>query len=83
MIEKKGDKKESFARFSITNYKKLATINTLLSKYRKYNKILKELEEGLLLLKYLEDDYKIVLNELKKLKIDLIYIINKVELKTL
>ena len=83
MVEKKGDKKESFVYFSITSYKKLATINTLSSKYRKYNKILKEFKEDLSLLKHLEDDYKIVLNESKKLKIDLIYAINKVESKTL
>ena len=83
MIEKKEDKKESFIRFNIISYKKLATINTLSPKYKKYNKILKEFEEDLSLSKHLKDDYKIVLNELEKLKIDLIYVINEIELKTL
>ena len=83
MIGKEGDKKESLARFSITSYKKLMTINTLSSKYKKYSKIFKELEEGLSLLKHLEDDYEIVLNEPEKLKIGLIYVINEVESKTL
>ena len=83
MIGKEEDKKGSFARFSITNHKKLAAINILSSEYKKYNKIFKELEEGLLLLKHSEDDYKIILDESEKLKIDLIYIINEVELKTL
>ena len=83
MIGKEGDKKGPFAYFSITSYKELAAIDTLSPKYRKYNKILKELEGGLSLSKHLKDDYKIILNELEKLKIDLIYIINEVELKTL
>ena len=83
MIGKEEGKKESFARSNITNYKKLATINTLSPKYKKYNKIFKEFEEGLSLLKHLENDYKIVLNESEKLKIGLIYTINEVELKTL
>ena len=83
MVEKKGGKKGSLTRSSITSYKELAAINTLSSKYRKYNKIFKELEEDLSLLKYLEDNYKIVLNELKKLKIDSIYVINEIESKTL
>ena len=83
MIGKEGGKKGPLARFSIISYKKLAAINTLSPEYRKYNKILKELEEDLSLLKHSEDDYKIVLNESEKLKIDLIYIINEIESKTL
>lgn len=83
MIEKKEDERESLIRFNTISYKKLTTINTLSSKYKKYSIIFKEFKEDLLLLKHLKDDYKIILNELEKLKIELIYIINEVELKTL
>ena len=83
MVEKEEDKKESFAYFNITSHKKLVAINTLSPKYRKYKKILKELEEDFLLLKHLEDNHEIVLDESEKLRIESIYIINEVELKTL
>ena len=83
MIEKEEGKKGPLARFSITSYKKLAAINTLSPKYKKYSKILEELEGGLPLSKHSEDDYKIVLNESEKLKIDSIYVMNEVESKTL
>ena len=83
MVGKEGGEKEPLARSSITSYKKLAAINTLSSEYRKYSKILKEFEGGLSLLKHLEDDYEIVLNESEKLKIGSIYAINEVESKTL
>ena len=52
-------------------------MNKISFEYRQYKNILKKLERGLSLSDYLKNDYKIILKNVSKLKIEFIYNINE------
>lgn len=61
---------------AIKNYKQIFKI---LSEYRKFTTVLLEPEGRLSLLEYFDNDYKITLSDLEKLRIELIYSLDEVK----
>ena len=56
-----------------TSSKREAVVNKILFEYRQYKDVLKKFEEGLSLSNYLENDYEIILKDVSKFRIGLIY----------
>ena len=48
-------------------------MNKILFEYRQYKNVLKEFKKELSLLNYLENDYEIIVKDVSKFKIKLIY----------
>ena len=65
------------------NSKTKTIVNKISFKYRQYKNVLKKSKKELSLLNYSKNDYKIILKNINKFKIELIYNINKKQIQIL